>query len=257
MPVTHRQRLLAMAAAAALVAVPAAPVWAQGSAGTSRTPQTTQTTPQEGSLGGTAGGRAGANAGQGTTQTVPGNNAGAPRGGEAADRQVPPHMQGQGHTSPQGQGGGGGGAANPGSSVGPTQAPRDNAPANPPSPNAPGGGRRSDAGPPPGGEVAAVDSASMRDARRASRVIGAAVYNENNESVGEVDDIILPANGGPPVAVVSVGGFLGIGAKLVAVPFERLRTAGERNRWTLTGAASRDDLNRLPTFSYETTAGRG
>ena len=62
------------------------------------------------------------------------------------------------------------------------------------------------------------------------------------------------------VAVVSVGGFLGIGAKLVAVPFERLRAAGgeQRNRWTLTGAASREDLNRLPTFSYDATAaGRG
>jgi sporulation protein YlmC with PRC-barrel domain len=55
--------------------------------------------------------------------------------------------------------------------------------------------------------LAAVDSASMRDARRASRVIGSAVYNENNESVGEVDDIVLPANGSGPVAVVSVGGF--------------------------------------------------
>ena len=112
-------------------------------------------------------------------------------------------------------------------------------------------------GAPAGAALAAVDGASMRDARRASRVIGAAVYNESNESIGEVDDIVLPANGGPPVAIVSVGGFLGIGAKLVAVPYERLRAAGERNRWTLTGAASRDDLNRLPTFSYESTAGRG
>ena len=52
---------------------------------------------------------------------------------------------------------------------------------------------------------------------------------------------------------------LGIGAKLVAVPYERLRAAGggERNRWTLTGAASRDDLNRMPTFSYDGAAGRG
>jgi sporulation protein YlmC with PRC-barrel domain len=259
MPITHRQRSLAIAAAAALIAVPAAPVWAQGAAGTSRTPQTTQTMPQEGPVSGSPGARAGANAGQGTTQTVPGNNAGAPGGGEASDRQVPPHMQGQGHT--QGQGGasgGAGGATNPGSSVGGTQAPRDNAPGNPPSPN-PNPGRRSDLGTPApaGSEVAAVDAASLRDGRRASRVIGAAVYNENNESVGEVDDIVLPAHGGSPVvAVVSVGGFLGIGAKLVAVPYERLRMIGERNRWTLTGAASREDLNRLPTFTYEGTAGR-
>jgi sporulation protein YlmC with PRC-barrel domain len=255
MPATHHQRLLALTAAAALIAVPAAaPVWAQGAAGTSRTPQTTQTTPQEGSVSGAPGARGGANAGQGTTQTVPGNNAGAPRGGEASDRQVPPHMQGQGHT--QGQGGAGGAATNPGSSVGPTQAPRDGAPGSPPSPNNPG--RRSDLGAPPGGtEVAAVDTASLRDGRRASRVIGAAVYNENNESLGEVDDIVLPANSAAPVvAVVSVGGFLGIGAKLVAVPYERLRMIGDRNRWTLTGAASREDLNRLPTFTYEGTAGR-
>lgn len=266
---TRRARLLAVTAlaAAALIAAPAA-VQAQGSAGTSRAPQTTQTTPQQGPLGGSPGARAGDNAGQGTTQTIPGNNAGSPSGGsgEAADRQVPPHMQGRGHTSNQGQatGGpgqgnqgaaGGGGAANPGSSVGGTQAPRDNAPANPPSPNAPD--RRSDAGG-PAVALAAVDGASMRDARRASRVIGAAVYNEANESIGEIDDIVLPGNGGAPVAVVSVGGFLGIGAKLVAVPYERLRTVGERNRWTLTGSASREDLNRLPTFTYEgTAAGRG
>ena len=262
MPVTHRQRLLAMTAAAALIAFPAA-VQAQGSSGTSRMPQTTQTTPQEGAVGGTPAARGGANAGTATTQTVPGNNAGSPAAqGESPNRQVPPNMQGHGHS----QGQGGGGTANPGGSVGNTQAPRDNTPGNPPSPNAPD--RRSDAGAPGGGAspgagasavgaLAAVDSASMRDARRASRVIGSAVYNENNESVGEVDDIVLPANGGGPVAVVSVGGFLGIGAKLVAVPYERLRMNGERNRWTLNGAATRDDLNRLPTFSYENTAGRG
>jgi sporulation protein YlmC with PRC-barrel domain len=221
-------------------------------------------------VGGTPGARGGANAGSATTQTVPGNNAGAPGGGgQAPDRQVPPNMQGRGHT--QGQANeAGSGPSNPGGSVGGTQAPRDNAPGNPPSPNAPD--RRSDAGPAATGTVAAegaapaaaaggaslaaVDAASMRDARRASRVIGAAVYNESNESIGEVDDIVLPANGGAPVAVVSVGGFLGIGAKLVAVPYDRLRAAGERNRSTLTGAASRDDLNRLPTFSYDSTAGR-
>lgn len=126
MPATHRQRLLALTAAAALVAVPAAGALAQGAAGTSRMPQTTQTTPQEGPLGGSPGARAGANAGQGTTQTIPGNNAGAPAArGEASDRQIPPHMQGQGHTSSQGSGSSGSGAANPGSSVGRTQAPRD------------------------------------------------------------------------------------------------------------------------------------
>ena len=254
MPATHRQRLLALTAAAALAAVPMT-VHAQAGSGTSVMPQASQTTPQEGALGGTAGGRAGANAGQGTTQTIPGNGSGAAGGrGEASDRRVPPNMQGKGHTSANDQKAGSP-MGNSGGNSGQNQAPRNGASGTPSNSNAPD--KRSDAG--NGGPVlAALDSASMRDARRASRVIGAAVYNEGNESVGEVDDIVLPANGGAPaIAVVSVGGFLGIGAKLVAVPFERLRTAGERNRWILTGAASRDDLNKMPTFSYDGTAGRG
>src|SRR4051812_14927756 len=100
----------------------------------------------------------------------------------------------------------------------------------------------------------AVDSAAARNARRASKVIGANVYNENNESIGEVDDILIPAGGGAPMAVISVGGFLGIGAKLVAVPYDRLHNANN-NRWTLAGA-TKDSLNSLPTFTYDQTAER-
>jgi len=100
----------------------------------------------------------------------------------------------------------------------------------------------------------AVDSGAIRSGRRASKVIGSAVYNENNESIGEVDDILIPPGGAAPIAVISVGGFLGIGAKLVAVPYERLQAAGSGgNRWTLTGA-TKDSLGSLPTFNYDNTA---
>jgi sporulation protein YlmC with PRC-barrel domain len=106
----------------------------------------------------------------------------------------------------------------------------------------------------------AVDSTVMRSGRRASRIIGSNIYNENNESIGEVEDILIPQLAGAgstpmgsPVAIISVGGFLGIGAKLVAVPYERLQLNTERNRWMLTGA-TKDSLNALPTFSYDTIA---
>ncbi|MBL6454944.1 PRC-barrel domain-containing protein [Belnapia sp. T6] len=100
----------------------------------------------------------------------------------------------------------------------------------------------------------AVDSAALHNGRRASKVIGSAVYNENNESIGEVDDILIPPGGTSPVAVISVGGFLGIGAKLVAVPYDRLNMAANSNgRWTLTGA-TKESLGSLPTFTYEGTA---
>ncbi|CAA9285175.1 MAG: hypothetical protein AVDCRST_MAG27-4407 [uncultured Craurococcus sp.] len=97
----------------------------------------------------------------------------------------------------------------------------------------------------------AVDSSALRSGRRASKVIGSAVYNENNESIGEIDDILIPPGGSAPVAVISVGGFLGIGAKLVAVPYDRLNMAANSNgRWTLAGA-TKDSLGSLPTFTYE------
>ena len=102
----------------------------------------------------------------------------------------------------------------------------------------------------------AVDSMRLREGRRASQVIGSTVYNENNESIGEVDDLIVPATGGQPVAVISVGGFLGIGARLVAVPYERLSHNGERNRWMLQGA-SKESLQSLPAFTYDNATRRG
>jgi hypothetical protein len=101
-----------------------------------------------------------------------------------------------------------------------------------------------------------VDSMSLRDGRRASQVIGSTVYNENNESIGEVDDLIVPSAGGQPVAVISVGGFLGIGARLVAIPYERLTHNAERNRWMLQGA-TKDSLQSVPAFTYDTSSRRG
>lgn len=102
----------------------------------------------------------------------------------------------------------------------------------------------------------AVDSMQLREGQRASRLIGSTVYNENNESIGEVDDLIVPQAGGQPVAVISVGGFLGIGARLVAVPYERLQHNAERNRWMLQGA-TRDSLQSLPAFNYGDSNRRG
>ena len=54
---------------------------------------------------------------------------------------------------------------------------------------------------------------------RASKLIGAAVYNDRDEKVGSVDDVIMGKDNKADDVVVSVGGFLGMGNKLVAVPY--------------------------------------
>ncbi|WP_114947133.1 PRC-barrel domain-containing protein [Microvirga calopogonii] len=56
----------------------------------------------------------------------------------------------------------------------------------------------------------------------ASDLIGTRVVSANNESIGDVNDVILDRNGQVMAAVVGVGGFLGIGEKNVAVPFNSL-----------------------------------
>ncbi|HEY8609915.1 MAG TPA: PRC-barrel domain-containing protein [Roseomonas sp.] len=122
-----------------------------------------------------------------------------------------------------------------------------NAPGNPGGPNAaPNPAQR------PGSNTAANTAATAPAAQteRVSRIIGSSVYNERNESIGSVDDVILASGGSSPMAIVSVGGFLGIGAKLVAVPMSDLRWSAADNRWTITGA-TRESLTSLPAYSYD------
>jgi sporulation protein YlmC with PRC-barrel domain len=62
---------------------------------------------------------------------------------------------------------------------------------------------------------------------RASKLVGVKVYNDNNEKIGDVDDIVLGKGGKIDAVVLAVGGFLGMGERYVAVPFEKLKWVGE------------------------------
>ena len=63
----------------------------------------------------------------------------------------------------------------------------------------------------------------MHGGWRSSQIVGAAVYNDHGERIGTVDDLIVGPDGRISQAVLSVGGFLRLGAKLVAVPYDQLR----------------------------------
>ncbi|MBY0337916.1 MAG: PRC-barrel domain-containing protein, partial [Acetobacteraceae bacterium] len=84
---------------------------------------------------------------------------------------------------------------------------------------------------------------------RISQIIGSRVYNQRGESIGEVDDVLLMQGGQGPMAVIQIGGFLGIGGRLVTVPLSELRWAADRERWMLP-TASREELERRPAFEY-------
>ncbi|MEI2297837.1 PRC-barrel domain-containing protein [Ensifer sp. MJa1] len=84
----------------------------------------------------------------------------------------------------------------------------------------------------------------------ASTYIGQTVYNAGDESIGEINDLIMKKDGGVEAAVIGVGGFLGIGEKNVAVPFDRIAIAEQPNTddLKLTTTETVDTLKAAPDF---------
>jgi sporulation protein YlmC with PRC-barrel domain len=62
---------------------------------------------------------------------------------------------------------------------------------------------------------------------RASKLVGVNVYNEANEKIGDINDVILDKSGKASKVILGVGGFLGMGEHNVAVPFEKLKWVNE------------------------------
>jgi len=100
---------------------------------------------------------------------------------------------------------------------------------------------------------------------RASKVIGVNVYNEQNEKIGDISEVIIDSTGKVDGAVVGVGGFLGMGEHNVLVPMDKLKFANEAGKTTTGSTASgskqwypdravlnanKDQLKALPEFKY-------
>ena len=66
------------------------------------------------------------------------------------------------------------------------------------------------------------DSSSFQGNWRASKLVGLSVYNDNNESLGSINDLLTDKDGNIKAVVLGVGGFLGVGEHLVAVPFDKV-----------------------------------
>src|SRR4249920_1464547 len=128
-------------------------------------------------------------------------------------------------------------------------------------------------------------SESFQGDWRASKVVGLSIYNDKNESVGSISDLLMEKSGNIKAVVLGVGGFLGVGEHLVAIPLDKIKfvnepvayvgTAGEphsRPASTTTGSATtspsnsskpnpwypdhavfnatKDELKAMPEFKY-------
>jgi sporulation protein YlmC with PRC-barrel domain len=138
--------------------------------------------------------------------------------------------------------------------------------------------------------AASSDSSTFQGTWRASKLVGLSVYNDKNESLGSINDLLTDKSGNIKAVVIGVGGFLGVGEHLVAVPLDKIKFvnepvvyagagapasgAGTRPNSTTTGAANtapaaaskpnpwypdhavfsatKDELKAMPEFKYST-----
>jgi sporulation protein YlmC with PRC-barrel domain len=100
---------------------------------------------------------------------------------------------------------------------------------------------------------------------RASKLVGVNIYNEQNDKIGEVNDVIIDSTGKVDGVVVSVGGFLGMGEHDVKMKMDQIKfankagtsttgsTSSDSKQWYPdrgTVNATKDQLKAMPQFKY-------
>lgn len=119
---------------------------------------------------------------------------------------------------------------------------------------------------------AQTQTASDKGQWQASKLIHMNVYNDQNEKIGDIKELMLDKNGKVNTVAIGVGGFLGMGERDVAVKFDQLKWSNEPPKSTSSGAgtttgsaqanrdrnypdhavlaATKDQLKAMPQFDY-------
>src|ERR1039457_743298 len=96
-------------------------------------------------------------------------------------------------------------------------------------------------------EITKVDVQTVAGGYRASKVTGSSVLNDADKTIGKIDDLLVTRDGKEPYAVLSIGGFIGMGAKLVVVRYDSLKFV---EKIVLLPGGTKDGLKILPPFQY-------
>jgi hypothetical protein len=101
---------------------------------------------------------------------------------------------------------------------------------------------------------------------RAPKLVGVAVYDSEDKSVGKIADLLLDKEGSVKAVVIGIGGFLGIGTKDVAVPYSEIHWQTEPRKVevgqpgagaaaTTAGTAAKPEVKTIPTAETEAYQG--
>ena len=74
------------------------------------------------------------------------------------------------------------------------------------------------------------------------------VFNTAGDRLGDINDLLLGSDRKISTAVIGVGGFLGLGEKEIAVPFDALKVVRKDNTWHLVLDATKEQLKAAPAF---------
>jgi sporulation protein YlmC with PRC-barrel domain len=81
------------------------------------------------------------------------------------------------------------------------------------------------------------------------------VYDPSDNKIGEIMDVLVDRAGKATALIIGVGGFLGMGEKDVAVPFDAVQvTSKDNNKWYLVMNSSKDALKSAKGFKYDRNA---
>lgn len=95
-------------------------------------------------------------------------------------------------------------------------------------------------------------AADLKGTWRGSKLVGLSVYNESNEKLGDVNEVLVDNSGKINAVIVGIGGFLGVGEHNIAVSFDKLKWVNEPIR-----AASTDRTPVAPGMSPSSTTTTG
>jgi PRC-barrel domain len=95
---------------------------------------------------------------------------------------------------------------------------------------------------------ASTISSQKPDQLLATKIKGADVIGADDKKIGDVSDLLFSKDGKLEAYVISVGGFLGVGAKEVALAPSAVQLAQDKDNWKLKVSASKDQLTQAPNF---------
>jgi PRC-barrel domain len=78
------------------------------------------------------------------------------------------------------------------------------------------------------------------------------VYDPSESKIGEIIDVLVSNKGTVDAFIVSVGGFLGIDSKDVAIPFNAIHATEKNGKWWLTMNATKEAIKAAPGYKYDT-----